>query len=91
MSEDDGDGGSDQEPALAAAEKYILGAPPGQTGNLLFDVDADEELPALNSIWECPMINKFAGFDDNGKPFLGGLAAGAPLKTMAPKQNPFGR
>jgi hypothetical protein len=85
---DDGDGGSDQESALAAAEEYIMGG----TGNPLIDVDEDqdEELPVLSSIWECPMISKFAGFDNNGKPFLGGLVAGAPLKTMAPNQNPFG-
>ena len=66
---DDGDGGSDQEPALAAVEEYIMGG----TGNPLIDVDEDqdEELPVLSSIWECPMINKFAGFDNNGKPFSG--------------------
>ncbi len=46
---DDGDGrGSDQGPALAAAEEYIVGG----TGNLLIDVDEDqdEELPVLSSI-----------------------------------------
>ena len=53
MSDDDGDGGSDPEQGLAAVEEYILGAAPEQIGNLLLDVDADEEhLPALNSIWE---------------------------------------
>ena len=48
MSED-GDGGSDQEPALAAAEEYIMRG----TGNPLIDVgeDQDEELPVLSSIW----------------------------------------
>ena len=35
------------------------------------------------------MINKFAGFNDNGKPFLGGLVAGAPSKMMACHQNPI--
>jgi hypothetical protein len=65
----------------------------GGTGNPLIDVgeDQDEELPVLSSIWECPMINKVAGFDNNGKPFLGGLVAGASLKTMAPNRYPFGR
>ena len=59
-SEDDGDGSSHQEQeAVAAAEAYILGAPTPGTGNLLIDVneDQDEELPVLRSIWECPMIN----------------------------------
>jgi hypothetical protein len=89
MSEDDGDGGSDQEPALEAVEEYILGAPPGQTGNLLFDVDADEELPVLNSIWECPMINKFAGFDDNRKPFSGWTCGWCPLENDGSQAKPF--
>ncbi len=45
----------------------------GGTGNPLIDVDEDldEVLPVLSSIWKCPMINKFAGFDDNGMPFSG--------------------
>jgi hypothetical protein len=34
---DDGDGGSDREPALAAAEEYIMGGP----WNPLIDVDED--------------------------------------------------
>ncbi len=66
---DDGDGGSDQEPALAAAEEYIMGG----TGNPLIDVDEDLDkvLPVLSRIWECPIINKFAVSDNNGKPFSG--------------------
>ena len=70
---DDGDGGSHREQeAVAAVEAYILSAPsPLGTGNLLINVneDQDEELPVLRSIWECPMINKIARFDDTGKPF----------------------
>ena len=71
MSDDDEDWGPDPEPALAAVEEFILRVAPEQIGNRpLFDVDADEEqLPSLNSIWECPMINKFAGFDNNGNFF----------------------
>jgi hypothetical protein len=87
MSED-GDGGSDREPALAAAEEYIMGG----TGNPLIDVgeDQDEELPVLSSIWECPMINKFAGFDNNGKPFSGWTCGWCPLENDDGSQpNPF--
>jgi hypothetical protein len=89
-SEDDGDGGSHQEQeALAAAEKYILCAPSPGRGNPLIDVDEDqdEELPVLNSIWECPMINKFVGFDDNGKPFSGWTCGWCPLDNdgLSPK------
>ncbi len=74
-------------PAVAAAEEYIMGG----AGNLLLDVDEDEdaELPLLNSIWECPKIVKCSGFDNIGKLFAGGPVAGAPLTTMAPNQNPF--
>jgi hypothetical protein len=79
MSED-GDGGSDREPALAAAEEYIMGG----TGNpLVEDVgeDQDEELPVLSSIWECPMIIKFSGFDNNGKPVSGWTCGWCPLEN----------
>jgi hypothetical protein len=44
MSED-GDGGSDQEPALAAAEEYIM----GETGNPLIDVGEDQMKSFLSS------------------------------------------
>jgi hypothetical protein len=93
--DDDGDGGSHwEQEAVAAAEAYIL-LPPLGTGNLLIDVDEEEQnkepLPVLSSIWECPMINKFDGFDDNGKPFSGWTVAGAPSKKMARHQNPIGR
>ena len=81
------DGGEDS--AVAVAEEYIMGG----AGNVLIDVDADEdaELPVLKSIWECPKIMKCSGFDNNGKPFSGWTCGGAPLTTMAPNQNPFGR
>ena len=62
--------GEEQEPAVAAAEEYIM----GEGGNLLIDVDEDEDaelLPVLNSIWECPKIVKCSGFDNNGTPFAG--------------------
>jgi hypothetical protein len=85
---DDGDGrGSDQEPALAAVEEYIMGG----TGNLLIDVDEDqdEELPVLSSIWECPMINKFAEFDNNGKLFSGWTCSWCPLENDGSQPKPF--
>jgi hypothetical protein len=84
---DDGDGGSFQEPALAAAKEYIMGG----TGNPLIDVDEDldEVLPVLSSIWECPMINKFSGFDDNWKPFSGWTCGWCPLENNGSQPKPF--
>jgi hypothetical protein len=72
---------------LAAAEEYIMGG----TGNPLIDVDEDqdEELPVLSSIWECPMINKFAGFDNNGKPFSGWTCGWCPLENDGSQPKPF--
>ena len=75
--DDDGDddGSHWEQEAVAAREAYILPPhPPPGTGNLLIDVDQEQDLeplPVLSSIWDCPMINKFAGFDDNGKSFSG--------------------
>ena len=92
MSEDDGDGNSHwEQEAVAAAEAYILGAPPQGTGNLLIDVneEQDGELPVLSSIWECPMINKFAGFDDYGKPFSGWTCGWCPLKDDGSSPKPY--
>jgi hypothetical protein len=69
--------GGEQEPAVAAAEEYIMGG----AGNLLIDVDEDEDaelLPVLNSIWECPKIIKCSGFDIMERHLLGGPVAGAP-------------
>ncbi len=54
----------------------------GRAGNLLIDVDEDENaelLPVLNSIWECPKIIKCSGFDNNGKPFAGWTCGWCPL------------
>jgi hypothetical protein len=84
---DDGDGGSDREPALAAAEEYIMGG----TGNPFIDVDEnlDEVLPVLSSIWECPMINKFAGFDNKEKPFSGWTCGWCPLENNGSQLKPF--
>ena len=63
----------------------------GGTGNPLIDVDEDldEVLPVLSSIWECPMINKFAGFDDNGKPFSGWTCCWCPLENYGSQPKPF--
>ncbi len=68
-----------------------MGVAPEQIGNRpLFDVDADEEqLLALDSIWECPMINKFAGFDNNGKPFSGWTCGCCPLDNDGSQAKPF--
>jgi hypothetical protein len=79
------DGG--EEPAVAAAEEYIMGG----AGNLLIDVDEDEdaELPVLNSIWECQKINKCSGFDDNGKPFAGWTCGWCPLYNDGSQPKPF--
>ena len=86
---DDGD-----DEALAAAEDYIAGAGARGEADPIDIINVDNEdhganLPVLFSIWECPMINKFAGFDDNGSPTLGGHVAGVPLKAMTSNQNPF--
>ena len=84
MSDDNGDGSSHwEQEAVAAAEAYIM-PPPRGTGNLLIDVDEEqdeEKLPVLSSIWDCPMINKFAGFDNNGKAFSGWICGWCP-KTL---------
>jgi hypothetical protein len=64
---DDGDDGISYQPALAAAEEYIE-----ETGTGAGEDDVDAAvLPVLSSIWDCPMINKFAGFNDNGKSYAG--------------------
>ena len=66
--------------------------PPSGTGNLLIDVDEEqneEPLPVLSSIWECPMINKFAGFDDNGKPFSGWTCGWCPLEKDGSSPKPY--
>ena len=84
--DDDGDddGSHWEQEAVAAAEAYIMPPLPG-TGNLLIDVDEEQDeeplLPVLSSIWEYPMINKFAGFDDNGKAFSGWICGWCP-KTL---------
>jgi hypothetical protein len=69
---DDGD----NEALAAAAEDYITGAGAGGEADPIDIINVDNEdhganLPVLFSIWECPMINKFAGFDDNGKSYAG--------------------
>ena len=78
---DDGD-----DEALAAAEDYIAGA--GARGEAdpidIINVDNEDhgaDLPVLFSIWKCPMINKFAGFDDNGK--------SCPLESDSSQPKPF--
>ena len=97
--DDDGDDdGShwEQEEAVAAAEAYILPPhPPLGTGNnLLIDVDDEEQdeeplLPVLSSIWECQMINKISGLDDNGKPFSGWTCGWCPLENDGSSPKPF--
>ena len=79
------DGG--EEPAVAAAEEYIMGG----AGNLLIDVDEDEdaELPVLKSIWECPKVIKCSGFDNNGKPFAGWTCGWCPLDNDGSQPKPF--
>jgi hypothetical protein len=89
---DDGDGGSHREQeAVAAAEAYILGASPPGPGNLLINVNEDqnEELLVLHSIWECLMINKIAGFDNNGKPFSGWTSGWCPLENNGSSPKPY--
>ena len=66
--------------------------PPPGTGNLLIDVDEEqdeEKLPVLSSIWDCPMINKFAGFDDNGKAFSGWICGWCPLENDGSSPKPY--
>ncbi len=92
--DDDGDDGSHwEQEAVAAAEAYILPPhPPPGTGNLLIDVDEEQDeepLPVLSSIWECQMINKISGLDDNGKPFSGWTCGWCPLKYDGSSPKPF--
>jgi hypothetical protein len=79
------DGG--EEPAVAAAEEYIMGG----AGNLLIDVDEDEnaELPVLNNIWECLKIIKCSSFDNNGKPFAGWTCGWCPLDIDGSQRKPY--
>ena len=66
--------------------------PPPGTGNLLIDVDEEQDLeplPVLSSIWECPMINKIAGFDDDGKPFSGWTCGWCPLENDGSSPKPY--
>ena len=91
---DDGDACSShrEHEAVAAAEAYILGAPPPPgTGNLLIDVneDQDEKLLVLRIIWECPMINTIAGFEDNGEPFSRWTCGWCPLKNNGSSPKPY--
>ena len=86
---DDGD-----DEALAAAEDYITGA--GARGEAdpidIINVDNEDhgvDLPVLFSIWECPMINKFAGFDDNGKSYAGWTCGWCPLESDGSQPKPF--
>jgi hypothetical protein len=83
---DDGDGGSSHQPALIAVEEYIK-----QTGNGAGEEDVDDAavLPVLSSIWECPMINKFAGFDNNGKSHAGWTCGWCPLESNGSQPKPF--
>jgi hypothetical protein len=60
--------------------------PPPGTGNLLIDVDEEQDeepLPVLSSIW------KFAGFDDNGKPFSGWICGWCPLENDGSSPKPY--
>ncbi len=63
----------------------------GRTGNPLIDVDEDldEVLPVLSSIWECSMVNKFAGFDNNGKPFSEWTCGWCTLENNGSQLKPF--
>ena len=55
------------------------------------NLEKEEVLPVLSSIWECPMIKKNAGFDNMGSPMLGGPVAGAPVGMMVLLENSFGQ
>jgi hypothetical protein len=72
---DDGDANSSYQPVLAAAEEYIE-----QTGTGAGEEDADAAvLPVPSSIWDCPMIKKVAGFNNNGKSYAGWTCGWCPL------------
>jgi hypothetical protein len=81
--------------ALAAAEEdYITGASAGGEADPIDIINVDNEdhgvdLPVLFSIWECPMINKFAGFDDNGKSYAGWTCGWCPLESDGSQPKPF--
>ena len=82
------DGGEEsavaEESGVAVAEEYIMGG-----AGIDADADAEAELPVLKSIWECPMIFKCSGFDDNGKTFAGWTCGWCPLGNDGSQPKPF--
>lgn len=82
------DGGEEsavaEESGVAVAEEYIMGG-----AGIDADADAEAELPVLKSIWECPMILKCSGFDDNGKAFAGWTCGWCPLGNDGSQPKPF--
>ncbi len=82
---DDGDANSSYQSALAAAEEYIE-----QTGIGAGEEDVDAAvLPALSSIWDCPIIKKVASFNNNGKSYAGWTCGWCPLQIDGSQPKPF--
>jgi len=53
------------------------------------DEEHDTNLPVLYSIWECPMITKVTGFDDDGTSYAGWTCGWCPLENDGSKPKPF--
>jgi len=53
------------------------------------DLEKEEVLPVLSSIWECPMIKKVARFDNNGKSYAGWTCGWCPSGDDGSVPKPF--
>ncbi len=66
-------------------EEYIK-----QTGPGAGEEDADAAvLPVPSSIWDCPMIKKVAGFNNNGKSYARWTCGWCPLQYNGSQPKPF--
>ena len=80
--------GDNEEAGLAAAAGASVGGAAGlaAAGASATDpINEEHPLPALLSIWDCPMINKITGFDDNGKSYAGWTCGWCPLENDGSK------
>ena len=84
--------GDNEEAGLAAAAGASVGGAAGlaAAGASATDpINEEHPLPALLSIWDCPMINKITGFDDNNKSYAGWTCGWCPLQNDGSTPKPF--
>ena len=83
--------GDNGEAGLAAAGASVGGAAGlAAAGASATDpINEEHPLPALLSIWDCPMINKITGFDDNNKSYAGWTCGWCPLEKDLSTPKPF--